>query len=487
MKRFYLLLLLACLLRYAQAQNITKLEYFIDTDPGFGNATNVPLTATPALTDFTFNVPVSSLSNGFHTLYVRAQNASNKWSVVQNRSFVKLSLPGTISRVEYFIDTDPGFGNGTPVNFTPGTALTDLTFDVSMTSLSAGYHTLYTRVKDANNKWSTVQNRPFIKIPAKPNISYIEYYFDTDPGQGNGTSVPFTPAPIITDLNFMANVSSLSEGSHKIYVRVKNSNNKWSAAYSQDIVICNLIAPVATAATEVTSTSIKINWTAVSGATAYDVDLSQNNFTTFSTGRISTGTVGYASPLTKGTTYQYRVRAVGTTCSSVNSNVISVTTLNCDKPGKPTITISNENTETPTLSSSASAGNQWYKNGTAIAGATNNSFTITEPGSYKVQVKSGDCLSDFSNEVDIVITAIESAFANKITLHPNPAENILKLTGITSLGGHKLIDLAGREHKLQFTPHEGGLNADISHLAPGAYLLRIYNGVSFSTLKFTKK
>ncbi|MBX2896894.1 MAG: T9SS type A sorting domain-containing protein [Cyclobacteriaceae bacterium] len=326
MKRFYFLLVLVLTGVFAKAQNITQLEYFIDTDPGYGNATNVAVTPAAALNDFTFNVPLTSVSNGFHTLYVRVKNANNKWSIVQNRPFVKLALPANIGRVEYFIDTDPGYGNGVSVPFTPGASLTDLTFNVPLTSVSDGLHTLYVRVRDANNKWSIVQNRTFVKIPAAPNITQIEYYVDTDPGLGNGTSVPFTPAPVLTDLNFSVNVSALSNGNHKLYVRVKNALGRWSSTLSQDFSVCNLAAPVATAATNVTTTGFVANWNAVAGATSYEVNASGDDFVNFSTAT-TTNTFANAINMPANTTVKYRVRAIGATCTSAYSNIISVTTL----------------------------------------------------------------------------------------------------------------------------------------------------------------
>jgi hypothetical protein len=278
------------------------------------------------LTDFTFNVPLASVSNGFHTLYVRVKNANNKWSIVQNRPFVKLALAVNINRVEYFLDTDPGYGNGVSVPFTPGTSLTDLAFNVPLTSISDGLHTLYVRVRDANNKWSIVQNRTFVKIPAAPNITQIEYYVDTDPGLGNGTSVPFTPAPVLTDLNFSINVSTLSNGNHKLYVRVKNALGRWSTTLNQDFSVCNLAAPVATAATNITTTSFTANWNAVAGATSYDIDGSYNDFVDVFSGN-TPDTYMHAFDMPASTLVKYRVRSVGAACKSVFSNIISVTTL----------------------------------------------------------------------------------------------------------------------------------------------------------------
>ncbi len=98
--------------------------------------------------------------------------------------------------------------------------------------------------------------------------------------------------------------------------------------------ILNVDAPVATAATDLTGISFTANWNAVSGATAYRLDVSEDNFATYVTGfenkqvtGISTEVVG----LDDGRTYQYRVRAVEGINISDHSNVIDIIITGAEK------------------------------------------------------------------------------------------------------------------------------------------------------------
>lgn len=63
-------------------------------------------------------------------------------------------------------------------------------------------------------------------------------------------------------------------------------------------------------------------------------------------------------------------------------------------PEPPTITVSGKST----LISSAETGNQWYKDGEIIDGATEKQYTATETGLYSVTASNGRCESNSSAE-----------------------------------------------------------------------------------------
>ena len=224
--------------------NITRVEYYIDTDPGYGNGINVPVLPGTNLSDVLVNINPSSLTEGVHQFSVRAKDANGAWSLENRWLFVKPytgagSSAGAIpnlSKVEYYIDTDPGYGNGINIPISPGTNLSDVLVNINPASLTEGVHQFSVRAKDANGAWSLENRWLFVKpytgagssAGTMPNLSKVEYYIDTDPGYGNGISVPISPGINLSDVLININPASLTEGVHQFFVRAKDANGAWS-------------------------------------------------------------------------------------------------------------------------------------------------------------------------------------------------------------------------------------------------------------------
>ena len=218
-----------------------NVEYFFDTDPGWGKGTGIEDTDVQLVSETaseksemtSFNASIANLNDGLHTLYVRAKN-SNGWSQTQNRTFMKASLaadPGlNIKYMEYFIDTDPNYGKGISVDLGENNGV--YAFNVDMQPLSDGLHTLYIRARNVDGNWSTVINRTFVKmiLPSDlaAGIKAVEYYIDLDPGMGQGIHVPFHAD--MADINFTADLNTLADGEHTLYLRILNHFNQWEDA-----------------------------------------------------------------------------------------------------------------------------------------------------------------------------------------------------------------------------------------------------------------
>ena len=115
-----------------------------------------------------------------------------------------------------------------------------------------------------------------------------------------------------------------------------------------------------------------------------------------------------ASPATRSVspaaTTTYRVTAISSgACTGVASGT-TVVTVN-SPPATPAITAGSATTICPggsvTLTSSAAAGNQWLRDGVAIAGATTSSYDATLAGNYTVAVTVEGCGSATSDPLAV--------------------------------------------------------------------------------------
>ncbi|MBL7765907.1 MAG: T9SS type A sorting domain-containing protein [Chitinophagaceae bacterium] len=228
--------------RSNNASNVTRVEYYVDNDPGYGLATSVTITASTNIVGATFNVALTGLQEGVHQLVVRSRDANGNWSLNNMFSFVKqyssvnAVVAGNINKAEYYVDTDPGFGAGTNITVTAATDISGISIPLNPTNLQEGVHTAYVRSRDVNGKWSLTNAwnflKPYSTVNAIPlvNINKLEYYIDTDPGLGLATNVSITPATDVSNVNIPLNPTSLPEGMHTAYIRSRDVNNRWSLA-----------------------------------------------------------------------------------------------------------------------------------------------------------------------------------------------------------------------------------------------------------------
>ena len=201
--------------------SIVRAEYFYDTDPGYGQATIINNVTEG---DNQLSLSVSGLTSGAHTVFLRSQASNGVWSATQSHSFYLASYrSGQASRIEYFFDTDPGYGNGFSVD-----ATNDSVYSLPLNDLAYGAHTLYLRVQDNHGRWSAVQPHPIFVTSNVPDVVAIEYFFDdNDPGEGLATAVAL-PADKTAQFAFEANTEGLAAGEHRLNVRLQNSWGTWT-------------------------------------------------------------------------------------------------------------------------------------------------------------------------------------------------------------------------------------------------------------------
>ncbi len=180
-------------------------------------------------------------------------------------------------------------------------------------------------------------------------------------------------------------------------------------------------------------------------------------------------------------------------CAAVSST--STFTINAT-PATPTLTVTGTPSTGLVLTSSAATGNQFYLNGTAIAGATGQTYVVnsgTRNGSYTVVVTStGGCASASSAPVSVTVTATASAqSAATVRLYPNPTPDgqlSVELSGYRKAATLSVVNTLGQVvRQLPAQAGNGTTQVDLSELANGVYLLRVSApDQGLQTLRFAK-
>ncbi|MEO6832189.1 MAG: T9SS type A sorting domain-containing protein [Chitinophagaceae bacterium] len=147
--------------------------------------------------------------------------------------------PDSIRKFEVFVDADPGLGNGTITNVTTqrDSVFQTLTY-TSSSSLKPGVHYLYVRTYSdsagIHGKWGLAQRRAFF---IEEKVIAAEYFFDTDPGVGNGTALSVTMPDDSVALTASISTTGLLTGYHKVYVRTKTNSGNWGLVQSHSFFV----------------------------------------------------------------------------------------------------------------------------------------------------------------------------------------------------------------------------------------------------------
>jgi zinc-dependent metalloproteinase lipoprotein len=134
------------------------------------------------------------------------------------------------------------------------------------------------------------------------------------------------------------------------------------------------------------------------------------------------------------------------------------------------------------LTSSAASGNQWYKNGTLIPGATGATYTITSNGNYTVIVMIDGCPSNTSANLSVTNTGItETSNEFNLAIFPNPNNGVFNiLFNIAEKATYKLElkNVLGQVvYKADLTDVIGAYSKqiNISDYGKGIYLMSLTN------------
>jgi hypothetical protein len=233
----------------ANAADITAAELFIDSDPGVGNGTAITPISSGNTVSFTTPIPTTSLATGFHFLAIRTKDNNGQWGLYESRGFyisTAASNATDITAAEFFVDNDPGVGNGTVI--TPITSGNTVSFTTSIatTALAPGFHFLAIRTKNNSGQWGLYESRGFYISTATtnmPDMTAAEYFIDTDPGVGNATPISIPAGQTFSQALPLLVPIGTSQGNHFIAIRFKDADGHWGL-YDFDTITVSGTIPV---------------------------------------------------------------------------------------------------------------------------------------------------------------------------------------------------------------------------------------------------
>lgn len=213
---------------------LTQGEYYFNAEPGIGNGVSFGFSSVSEIEE-NIAISVGNLEPGFHQLYVRLKDSEGRWGIVQNRLFYLQSIeniqPNQLQTLEFYINSDPGVGNGNDLSLAGNG---DFIGEISTAGLESGFHFLYVRYQDTQGNWGIAQRRMFyLEAPAEQSnseLTKLEYFFNEDPGVGNGISLNLNH-----EKEFIGAIETagLDAGFHKLYVRYQDTRGNWGISQNR--------------------------------------------------------------------------------------------------------------------------------------------------------------------------------------------------------------------------------------------------------------
>lgn len=138
------------------------------------------------------------------------------------------------------------------------------------------------------------------------------------------------------------------------------------------------------------------------------------------------------------------------------------------------------------LSTTGTGTYQWFLNGTAISGAINQTFTANQNGNYTVMITDANGCKGTSTIFNLSTLGINVNSLDKRTnIYPNPTSGIVSISlENETIDKVEVIDILG---KTIITKTGNYSQIDISELANGIYIFKIYSGVTVIQKKIIKQ
>ncbi|MDL2308638.1 T9SS type A sorting domain-containing protein [Bacteroidales bacterium OttesenSCG-928-B11] len=509
-------------------REIVAYEYWFDND--YENAVAVYISGNQSV-NIAELIPVQSIINGIHTLNIRFKDNSGLWSSVLSSFFYKIPhgaiTERNITTYEYWLDND--YENKTTVTVAAQQHL-NLNEMLDAEDIVSGIHTLNIRFKDDLGLWSSTLSQFFYKLViteteiADNYITAYRYWLDAD--FENATYVQL--AEPAKNFNLIENIdfTRTSKGNYEINFQFKDTLGLWSSVIADTIekrafpiadFSYTMNATCENTVVEFANNSIDSDtqwWDFGDGETcgetspahtytkpgSYTVSLTVSDT---ATGKDSAKTVLVSIPemdthsSLEETVCDSYTAPDGQVYTETNPDIMaiipnaagcdSIITINLTVYIVDTAVSVNENTLVANVSPAVYQWLDCQDDYAEIPGATGQSFTPSESGSYAVRIVQNECVgTSFCHTVHITsINNIEPV--SDFTIYPNPTNGDLyiDLGMVKQYVRLSIYDISGRKIKESIFQDKQSVLFDLNAEA-GLYFLHIKTESGRSVAKIVR-
>ncbi|WP_298117595.1 T9SS type A sorting domain-containing protein [Flavobacterium sp.] len=315
-------------------------------------------------------------------------------------------------------------------------------------------------------------------------LNQAEYFWDTDPGEGNGTAIT------AVDGNFnsafekinLTGLNAPSVGLHKFSIRVKDNLGVWGPIFT------NIIAVEPTTPTPITLTQAEYFWDTDPGEGSATPLLAVDG--NFNSAFEKVAIAGLDAPSVGIHKFSIRVKDSQGVWGPAFTSVITV------EQTTTTIPVSlfqaeyfwdndpGEGSGTPLLATDGNFNN-------AFEQIFNTTIPIVNPTGlhvFNVRIKDNQGIWGpvFKNVIYIeTVLGSEEFSISKIIVYPNPVKDILNISLDKEITVVSIYNLLGQEVMIKSVNSNQTL-MDISNLSAGTYLVKVASGNEVKTVKVVK-
>ncbi|QQR96163.1 MAG: T9SS type A sorting domain-containing protein [Bacteroidota bacterium] len=166
-------------------------------------------------------------------------------------------------------------------------------------------------------------------------------------------------------------------------------------------------------------------------------------------------------------------------CGSVMSTLVAVTAF--PLPVVPTITLSNDSL----LATTTVGTYQWFYNGNAITGATNDFYVPSQNGNYSLMVTDANGCSSMSAVYNMTTVGLQTIFKQAHNVFPNPFNDYLTIE-LPQTENAIILTVEGKQ-LWSGTLHQGKNVLNMQQFVSGMYILQLNNENGITNYKLVKR